>query len=196
MDFELTQEQIDQFLNTFDPLIVLDPKTPFAHGALTHSGEMVGLRESLMEGFESAKVIIPDVFKEYSTLVGREFDGMVAKYGDSEAKVGIIALGTLGEEAEEAVDYLLSEKNIKAKVLRPRVFRPWPEEELLEELRKLDKLLILDRSVSFGNGGQLAIEVQSSLFKHNITLEVKSKIAGLGGADINHKDIAKMLEDL
>ncbi len=190
------QEMVDQFLKSFDPMIVLDPKKPFAHGALTHSNEMVGLRESLMQGFENATEIIPEVFKEYSELVGRPFDGMIAKYGNSDAKIGIMALGTLGEEAEEAVDYLQSEKSIKAKILRPRVFRPWPEEELLEELKKLDKLLILDRSVSFGNGGQLALEVQSSLFKHNIKLEVHPKIAGLGGQDVNHKDIAKFVEEL
>lgn len=191
------EKQIDNFLRPFDPLIVLDPKTPFAHGALTHSNEMVGLRESLMEGFENAKIVIPEIFGEYSEIIGRPFDGMIAKYGDIDSKIGIMALGTLGEEAEEAVDYLQSEKGIKARVLRPRVFRPWPEEELLEELKKLDKLLILDRSVSFGHAGQMAIEVQASLYRNNLeNLSVTTKIAGLGGKDVNHKDIAKMLEEL
>jgi pyruvate/2-oxoacid:ferredoxin oxidoreductase alpha subunit len=190
------EEQIDKFLKPFDPMIVLDPKTPFAHGALTHSNEMVELRESLMDGFENAKVIIPEVFKEYSKLTGREFNGMIAKHGDPDAKIGIMALGTLGEEAEEAVDHVSEEKNVKTKILRPRVFRPWPEEELLKEFKKLDKLLVLDRSVSFGSGGQLATEVMASLYRHNLKLEVHPKIVGLGGKDVNHKDIAKMVEEL
>ncbi|MHA1983502.1 MAG: transketolase C-terminal domain-containing protein [Candidatus Hodarchaeales archaeon] len=169
---------------------------PFTHGALTKSDEMVGLRESVIQGFENAKIVINEVFNEYSQLVKRKFDGLIAKYGDSGAKIGIMALGTLGEEAEEAVDYLLEENNIKAKILRPRVFRPWPEEELLEEFKKLDKLLILDRSVSFGSGGQLATEVMATLYRHNLKLDVRPKIVGLGGKDVNHKDIAKMVEEL
>jgi pyruvate/2-oxoacid:ferredoxin oxidoreductase alpha subunit len=179
------EDQIDKFLKPFDPMIVLDPKTPFAHGALTKSDEMVGLRESVIQGFENAKIVINEVFNEYSQLVKRKFDGLIAKYGDSGAKIGIMALGTLGEEAEEAVDYLLEENNIKAKILRPRVFRPWPEEELLEEFKKLDKLLILDRSVSFGSGGQLATEVMATLYRHNLKLDVRPKIVGLGGGVIN-----------
>ena len=102
----------------------------------------------------------------------------------------------LGEETEEAVDYLVEEKSKKSRILRPRVFRPWPEEELLEELKKLDKLLILDRSVSFGSGGQLANEVMATLYRHNVKLEVHPVIVGLGGKDVNHKDIAKMVEEL
>ncbi|MHA2336721.1 MAG: transketolase C-terminal domain-containing protein [Candidatus Hodarchaeales archaeon] len=190
------EEEIDQFLKPFDPMLVLDPKKPFAHGALTKSDEMVGLRESVIQGFENAKIVINEVFKEYSELVRRNFDGLIAKYGDSDAKIGIMALGTLGEEAEEAVDYILDEKNIKAKILRPRVFRPWPEEELIEEFKKLDKLLILDRSVSFGSGGQLATEVMATLYRHNLKLDVHPQIVGLGGKDVNHKDIAKMVEEL
>ncbi|MHA1991184.1 MAG: transketolase C-terminal domain-containing protein [Candidatus Hodarchaeales archaeon] len=190
------EEEIDQFLKPFDPMLVLDPKKPFAHGALTKSDEMVGLRESVIQGFENAKIVINEVFKEYSELVRRNFDGLIAKYGDSDAKIGIMALGTLGEEAEEAVDYILDEKNIKAKILRPRVFRPWPEQELIEEFKKLDKLLILDRSVSFGSGGQLATEVMATLYRHNLKLDVHPQIVGLGGKDVNHKDIAKMVEEL
>ncbi|MFW9927852.1 MAG: transketolase C-terminal domain-containing protein [Candidatus Thorarchaeota archaeon] len=189
------EEIIDNFIGKFDPLIVLDPKAPFAHGALTHSNEMVGLRESLMQGFENAKIIIKEVMKQYTQLIGREYDGLLEITGQSNAEIGVIALGTLGEEAEEALLYL-EKKGIKIKVIRPRVFRPFPEEEFLSSFKGLKKLLILDRSVSFGHGGQLAIEIMAILFKHKITIEIISKIVGLGGSDVNYLNIASLVEEI
>ena len=190
-----TEEQINQFIKEFDPLIVLDPKKPFAHGALTHSVEMVDLRESLMQGFKNAKIIYKQVAKEYFNLVGRNYEELLDIYGNPDAKIGIMALGTLGEEAEEAVDFL-KKKQINAKIIRPRVFRPFPEEEIIDAVSNLEKLLIVDRSVSFGHGGQLAIETRAALNRNRITLDVHERIAGLGGADVTYKDIAKFVEEI
>ena len=121
---------------------------------------------------------------------------MLEVTGNKDAKIAVMALGTMGEECEEAVDYLAT-NGIEAKVVRPRVFRPFPKEELLAELENVEKVLILDRAVSFGNEGQLAIETKSALFSANRTnIKVHPKIVGLGGTDVNYKEIAKFIEVL
>ena len=186
----------EKFVHDYDPLVYLDNKNPFSHGALTGSAEMTELRQSLITGFENSKKIFEQANKEYQELVGRKYGGMLEINGDKDAKVAVMALGTMGEECEAAIDFL-AEKGIKAKVIRPRVFRPFPKEELLAEFKGINKVLILDRAVSFGNEGQLAIETKATLYEAGITnINITPKIVGLGGMDVNFGDIAKMIEEL
>ena len=186
----------DKFVKDFDPLIMLNQENPFAHGALTGSEDMTKLRHSLMNGFENAKKVFKEANNELRELVGRNFGEMLEITGKNDAKIAVMALGTMGEECEAAIDFL-SSKGINAKVIRPRVFRPFPREELIKEIQTCEKVLILDRAVSFGHGGQLAIEVKSVLFDAGLQhIKIESKIVGLGGLDVNYKQIAKMMEEL
>ena len=83
---------------------------------------------------------------------------------------------------------------MKAKVIRPRVFRPYPNEEIIKAVSNIDRLVVLDRAVSFGNGGQLAIETKSALYDAGIYIPVQAEIVGLGGTDVDYKTIAKLVE--
>jgi pyruvate/2-oxoacid:ferredoxin oxidoreductase alpha subunit len=119
---------------------------------------------------------------------------MIEVTGDIEnTECALVALGTMGEEAEQAVDYL-SEKNIKAVVLRPRVFRPFPKKELISLIKKVPRILVIDRAVSFGNAGQLAIEIQAELYANKVEVKFHQKIMGLGGMDVTYVDIATEVE--
>jgi pyruvate/2-oxoacid:ferredoxin oxidoreductase alpha subunit len=173
------QEEVDDFLPPFNPLAMLDPDDPFAHGSLTDSQGIWEQRMSLIDGFDNARVIIPKVFQEYSEKFGRLSKDMIEIIGDIDnAMVAIIAIGTLGEEAEQSLE-VLSKKNIKAVVIRPRVIRPFPKKELIAALKKVPKVLVIDRSVSFGNAGQLAIEIQAELYANKVDIEFHQIIRGL-----------------
>jgi pyruvate ferredoxin oxidoreductase alpha subunit len=186
----------DQFVHEYNPLIHLDNKNPFSHGALTGSAEMTELRKSLMTGFENAKKVFKEVNKEFADLVGRDYGELIEITGNPNAKIAVMALGTMGEECEQAVE-LLATKGIDAKVVRPRVFRPFPKEDLAQELKNVEKVIILDRAVSFGNEGQLAIETKSTLFDFGLrNTKIYPHIVGLGGSDVNFKDIANKIEEV
>ena len=117
--------------------------------------------------------------------------------GDIEnAEVAIVALGTIGEEAERSIDYLRDNMNINAVVVRPKVFRPFPTEEIVETLSKVPKALVIDRAVSFGHAGQLAIEIQAEFYNHNVKTKIYPIIRGLGGMDVTYVDIAKEVEKI
>ena len=173
---------------------MLDQYNPVAHGSLTDSKGILEQRMSLIQGFENALKIIPKVFAEYAKKIGRLEDYLVEVTGDLDnAECAVITLGTLGEEAEQTVKYL-SEKGTNVVVLRPRVFRPFPKMELLSLIKKVPRILVIDRAVSFGNGGQLAIEIQAELFAQNIEVKFHQKIMGLGGMDVTYIDIAVEIE--
>ncbi|MHA1512721.1 MAG: transketolase C-terminal domain-containing protein [Candidatus Hodarchaeales archaeon] len=188
------QELVDSFLPPFNPLIMLDQDNPFAHGSLTDSKGIWEQRMSLIQGFENAIKIIPKVFADYTEKIGRLGSYMVEVTGDIEnAECAVITLGTLGEEAEQTVKYL-SEKGKNVVVFRPRVFRPFPKMELISLIKKVPRILVIDRAVSFGNAGQLAIEIQAELFAQNVEVKFHQKIMGLGGMDVTYVDIAVEIE--
>jgi len=188
-------EIYNEFVKDFDPLIILNNEKPFAHGALTGSEDITKLRFSLMDGFESAKIVFNLINKEYQNLVKRDFGGMLEIYGNTDAKIAIMGLGTLGEEIEAAIDFL--DGKIDVKGVRPRVFRPFPKEEFIKELKTVDKVIILDRAVSFGNEGQLALEVKATLFDAGLShIQISPKIVGLGGLDVNYRTIASFIEEI
>ncbi len=190
------QEDVDKFLPPFDPLIMLDTKNPFSHGTMSGSKITIAMRESLKEGMINAQYIISKVFQEYQQSFGRLDEQMIEVTGNlNAAKIGVMCLGTLGEEAEKAIQYL-ADKGLTAVVIRPRVFRPFPKKELLMSLTKLEKIVIIDRAVSFGNEGHLALETKAALFDEGIKIDVYPRIMGLGGKDVNHRDIAQKIEEV
>ncbi|MFX0205839.1 MAG: pyruvate ferredoxin oxidoreductase, partial [Candidatus Hodarchaeota archaeon] len=191
------QEIIDDFLGEFKPLAMLDNKAPFAHGSLTDAKGIVELRESLMEGMKNAHKLIPRITKEYHERVGRHYGDYFEITGDIEdAKVVIISMGTLGEETQMAIRYL-EEQGIKNCVgMRLRTFRPFPKEEIIKALESVEKILIIDRAASFGNEGQISIEIKAALFDKGLTPQVYPLIKGLGGSDVNYKEIGKEVKKI
>lgn len=182
-------EIVEEFVGEFKPLAKLDTDDPFAHGSLTGSAELVKLRESIIDCMNNARKLIPGISKEYGEKFGRYYGDFLEITGDlDEARVAVISMGTLGEETEMAVKELEKE-GIKAAGVRVRCFRPFPKKELVEALSKVEKVIILDRSVSFGNEGQVAIETKAALYDAGVKIELHALIRGIGGVDVNFRDI-------
>jgi pyruvate/2-oxoacid:ferredoxin oxidoreductase alpha subunit len=196
-----SQETVDGFLGDFKPLAMLSSADPFAHGALTYAAEIVELRESVMKGFDSARKIWPSVCRDYRDLTGRWYGDFLEIHGDPKvADIGVMALGTMGEEMEQSVD-ILNQRGIKAVGIRPRVFRPFPRDEIIDALSDLEKVVIIDRATSYGagyfdrdQGGQLATEIKAALYDADLRVEVSPLVRGLGGSEVNYVDIAEWVE--
>ncbi len=91
----------------------------------------------------------------------------------------------------------LREKGIKAGLLRPRFFRPFPKEEIVRCLSKLKAVAVLDRSDSFSaQGGPLFSEIKAALYESPKKPFITNYIYGLGGRDIFPEDIEKVYNDL
>ena len=90
-----------------------------------------------------------------------------------------------------------SEKGIKAGLLKIRVFRPFPVEEVAKALSHLKAVAILDKADSLnGAGGALFEDVTSSLYVQNKHVPAVNYVYGIGGRDTKADDIEKVYEDL
>ena len=91
----------------------------------------------------------------------------------------------------------LREKGIKAGLLKLRVFRPFPVEEIASALSNQKAIAILDKADSLNAaGGPLFEDVTSSMYTENVHVPAVNYIYGIGGRDTTVNDIAKVFEDL
>ena len=86
---------------------------------------------------------------------------------------------------------------MKAGLLKLRVFRPFPHEEIAKILGKLKAVAVMDRSDSYSSaGGPVFTEVRSALFDLDKRPKLLNFIYGLGGRDIKTDEIAKVFDAL
>jgi len=190
-----TAEDSFEFVGPYDdPIIELDVNNPWAYGAMTGPEQYGKNRRDLMEAMERAKTKIVEIHKEFGERFGRTYgNGLVEQYGDDVADITVMALGTIADETEEAIDRL-KEEGFSVNALRVRTFRPFPEEDIVNFAKKNGKLFVIDRSVSFGHDGQLRIEVESVLKRNNVDTPVAGKIMGIGGEDVPYSKIMDIVK--
>jgi pyruvate ferredoxin oxidoreductase alpha subunit len=129
---------------------------------------------------DSVKVI-EETEKDFATRFGRKY-GFTDDYQCDDADVVVVSMGTLGKEAEVAIDILRKEGN-RAGSMRLRWLRPFPKLDL-----KGKDTVVIDRDYSFGFGGILATSIRAQK-----KTDVYSVIAGLGGQEVTYEDIADFI---
>jgi pyruvate ferredoxin oxidoreductase alpha subunit len=142
---------------------------------------------------ENARKVILDIGKEYGKVSGRSYE-YFEEYKLDDAEIGVIVLGSTAGTAKVAVD-LAREKGIKAGLLKLRVYRPFPGNEIIGAIKHLKALAVMDRSASFGlTGGPVFNEVRSAAYGAGIDTLLSGVIYGLGGRDTYPEQIADLLE--
>ena len=136
--------------------------------------------------------MIPKVEADFKKHFGRFHGGFIDTYQCDDAEVIFIAMGTMGEEAQLAVEELRNE-GIRAGSARVRVFRPFPAEQIQALANKAKAFVVVDRSLSYGHLGGAVTEIRSALYRGGQTIPVQGVIAGLGGRDVRHTDIKKLI---
>ena len=179
--FEMTEP--GDFIPPLDLPHKIDVKDPKGYGAMSPANVHYQFRFDMEICMRESRNVIDETETEFAKRFGRSY-APVEEYFCDDADVIIIAMGTLGKEAEVAVD-LLRKEGIKAGVMRIRWFRPFP----LDMKIKGKDLVVIDRDYSFGFGGVVAGEIQARYPYANIA----SIIAGLGGQEVTYEDMAEFV---
>ena len=89
------------------------------------------------------------------------------------------------------------EKGIRAGLLKIRVFRPFPEQEIAEALKQVKAIAVMDKAEGFSAaGGPLGADIRSALYGRSDGIKILNYIYGLGGRDVKADDIEKVYNDL
>ena len=163
---------------------VLDIAKPVSIGLLDLQDYYFEHRMHVAEAMRGAKKVILEVADEFAGKFGRQY-GLYEGYKLEDAEHVIVALGSTCGTAKVLIDELRS-KGVKAGLLKIRVFRPFPAEEIAAALSKAKAVAVLDRSDSWSaQGGPVFTEVRSALFDLTAKPKLINFIYGLGGREID-----------
>lgn len=192
----LEDEKVKNFVGEYHPEnYLLNSEQPMAVGPYAVSNYYMETKKAQVEAMKNAKQVILDVGKEYGELSGRTY-GFFEEYRLDDADYAVVIIGSAAGTTKDAIDEL-REQGKKVGLLKLRVFRPFPAEEIATALKNCKAVGIMDRSESFnGQAGPLAAEVTAALFRAKSHAEVVSYVYGLGGRDYRVEDAREIFEEL
>ncbi len=194
--FEMpTQEEVNEFLSPFVPHATLHPSKPVTMGAFAMSDYFTEIMKAKDEAVKASKKVIQQVFDEWGEKFGRPYK-LVETYKADDADVMMLTMGSMGETAQMAIDELRA-KGVKAGLVKLRLWRPFPFEELKAVIGNAKKLIVTDRACSFGGpGGPVFSEIKSALYAEARRPLIYNYIIGLGGRDVQVKEFVGMFENV
>ncbi|MBI5123813.1 MAG: pyruvate ferredoxin oxidoreductase [Candidatus Omnitrophica bacterium] len=192
----IDDKEVKDFIGTRQPEhYLLNIEKPVTLGALDLPDYYFEHRRQLAEAMKESRAVILDVAKAFKDRFGRSYS-LFEAYKLDDADLAIVVMGSTAGTAKVVVDNL-RQKGIKAGILKPRVFRPFPKDEIAGALKNVKAVAVMDRSDTIsGNEGPLCLEVKAALFDNNIKKEVPNYIFGLGGREVRLDDIETVYKDL
>ena len=194
----LDDDQVKAFVGEYEPEhYLLKKDEPLAVGPYGTSPYYMEIKKAQAEAMKASRDRIYKVADEFEKMSGRHY-GMIEEYMMDDAEYAVVLIGSSAGTAKATVRELRAE-GIKAGVVKVRVFRPFPWEELQKALAGLKAVAVMDKSEGFsGWGGPLFAETRAAMYdvsegERPIML---SFVYGLGGRDVMVSTFRKIYDDL
>lgn len=156
--------------------------------------DFVKYRYQTMQAIERAKEKLPQIEKEFEEIFGRKYGGCIEEYFSDDAEILLMTNGSASGNAKAVVDSARNEYGLKVGLIRERMFRPFPKEELRRIVAGKKAIGIIDRSICLGwNCGHLMQETKAALYGMDRQPKLVNFIDGVASTDITIEHIEKML---
>ena len=159
----LEDEEVKNFVGEYEPEnYLLNPEQPMAIGPYAITDFYMEAKRNQAEGMKHVSQVVLDVAKEFAELSGREY-GLFEEYCMEDAERAVIIIGSAAGTTKDAIDKLRAQGE-KVGMIKIRLFRPFPADEIAEALKEVKAVAIMDRAESYTNhGGPLGADVMLSL---------------------------------
>jgi pyruvate ferredoxin oxidoreductase alpha subunit len=187
-------EQASRFLPAFDPettrfragdpvsqAVVVLGGSPYSY--FRYEQHLAALR---------ALEVYEEIAGEFAQQFGRHYAALET-YRCDDAEFVFCMIGSFATKAKEAVDRL-RESGQRVGLVRPRLLRPFPAEQLRRAMAGKKGVAVIDQNISLGKGGVLHAELASALYgQPDAPPVLASFIGGLGGRDIGAEEFYEMI---
>ena len=192
----IEDDKVKKFVGTYKPEhYLLNDKEPIAVGPLDVQSYLFEHKYHQAEAMRNAKKVILEVAKDFEKMTGRKYS-FFEEYRMEDAEIAVVCMNTTAGTTKTVVDEL-REKGIKAGMIKVRVFRPFPAEEIAEALGNLKAVAIMDKADSLNAmGGALYEDVISSMYTAKKQVPAVSYVYGIGGRDTTSNNIHEVFDYL
>lgn len=180
----IEDEQVRAFVGDYAPEhFLLNSKESMAVGPYATTHYYMEAKKQHAQAMINAKQAVLDVAEKFEKLTGRSY-GLFEAYRLEDADYAMVLIGSAAGTAKDAVDEL-RDKGVKAGLLKIRLFRPFPAQEIANALAHVKAVAVMDRAESLSSqGGPLGSEVMAALYRARSQALAVNYIYGLGGRDM------------
>ncbi len=196
-NIELIEDsKVKEFVGEYHPEhYLLNKKEPIAVGPLDLQAYLFEHKYQQAEAMKNAKKVIKEVSEDFAKLTGRNYS-FFEEYKSQDADYIIVCMNSTAGTTKFVVDNL-RKQGIKAGLVKIRMFRPFPAEEIAEALKNAKAVAVLDKADSLNAaGGALFEDITSAMFTNQVFVPTVNYIYGIGGRDTKAEDINSVFEDL
>ena len=189
-------EDVKKFVGQYKPEhYLLNRDEPIAVGPLDLQAYLFEHKAQQAEAMKKAKEVIKEVSEELAEWTGRKYE-FFEKYKLDDAEIAIVCMNSTAGTTKAVVDRL-REQGIKAGLLKIRMYRPFPAEEIAEVLSHLKAVAVLDKADSLNAaGGALFEDVTSAMYVNKKQVPMVNYVYGIGGRDTTEKQLESVYTDL
>ena len=191
-----SDEEVRKFVGQYKPEhYLLNREEPIAVGPLDLQAYLFEHKAQQAEAMKRAKNVIKSVAEDFEKWTGRKYE-FFEKYKLEDAEIAIVCMNSTAGTTKAVVDQL-REQGVKAGLLKLRMFRPFPSEEIVEALSGLKAVAILDKADSLNAaGGALFEDVTSAMYVSKKYVPMVNYVYGIGGRDTTEKQLESVYSDL
>ncbi|MFO1109510.1 MAG: transketolase C-terminal domain-containing protein [Bradyrhizobium sp.] len=182
------QATVDAYLPPYDPVQVLDPASPASIGAMVGPDAFTEVRFLAHYKQTQALGLIPDFARDFASKFGRESGGLLRSYRAEDADLLVVAMGSVCGTIKDTIDEM-REDGIRIGLVTVISFRPFPVEALRSALAGAKDIVVVEKSIAVGMGGQLADNVGAAVRNMPRAPRLHSAVAGLGGRPITRASL-------
>jgi len=191
----LDDEVVRKFVGEYKPVNpLLDIDHPKSYGPLILPDQYHDYKKAQHEVMKKVNKVVLEVAEEFEKISGRRY-GLFEEYRLDDAEIAVVILNSAAGTTKDVIDQYRN-KGIKAGLLKPRVFRPFPYEEVAQALSHIKAIAVLDRADSFGGYGPLFAEISSAVMSMDHKPLMINRIYGLGGRDYLPDQAEQVLDEL
>ncbi|MBU0993360.1 MAG: pyruvate ferredoxin oxidoreductase [Proteobacteria bacterium] len=200
MPFEIPkQEDVDRFLPSFSSDCKLDPEHPLNQNTVTlpdvrpdiHGNMSPGymeIRHNLQQDLICSLDVVKEVEDRFKGIFNRGGSPFIESYLCEDAEYVAVCMGSLSYQLRDVVDQLRNDGQ-KVGVAGVRLYRPFPNQAVIDAFSGKKGLVIFEKGISYGNQGPLFTDITSALYQVEERPFAHNYILGIGGREIKTQDL-------
>ncbi|MEM1834355.1 MAG: pyruvate ferredoxin oxidoreductase [Thermosphaera sp.] len=175
---------------------MLNPARPLTFGALDLYDYYFEHKVQQVEAMKNVPAVVREVNEKWQELTGRKYgDGVIETYGMEDAEIAVVAMGSSAGTIRSVIKKY-RERGEKIGLVRIRLYRPFPYEDVGKILSNVKVVAVMDKAIGPGSYGALYQDIVSSLYDLSDRPSTVDYVYGLGGRDLTQDMVANMIEQV